>query len=330
MVLGTVTGRCLRARPAAIAAAIAILLSCATVSAAESDGRKVVASRGAASLTFDVIDARIEEIPPDKRIGFMDSPERIESTLSQLLLIEQLAQEALAQKLDQDPRLERQLDLMRKRMLGNLRLEQLREQAAAKVDAKALARERFLADSTKFAVPESRTARHVLFSTSKRSDAEAQQAAAAAVARIATGESLEAIARESTDDVASKAEGGLLRDIVPGRTDPAFDAALFALAKPGATTPAPVKSQFGYHLIELVSINPGRKRSFEEVQDQLVAEVQAAAVERLVKGHTDQLLSLPLTADEEAVASLRTRYGSPQPLPADAPSRAPEQAGSSN
>jgi len=319
-----------RLRHAAWIAAIVLSSTVVEAAAADDDGGKVVASRGQASLTFDVIDARVEEIPPDKRIGFMDSPERIETTLSQLLLIEQLAQEAITQKLDSDPRLARQIDLVRKRMLGQLRLEQLRAQAVAKVDAKTLARERFLADSAKFAVTELRTARHVLYSVSNRSDAEARQAAADALKRLAAGESLEAIARESTDDVASKSDGGLLRDIAPGRTDSAFDAALFALVAPGDVTSAPIKSQFGYHVIELVSINPGRKQTFEEVEAQLVAEVEAAAVERMVKGHTDQLLSLPLTADEDAVASLRSRYGSPQAVPASAPSRAPGQAGSSN
>jgi len=317
-------------RTAGVASAIALLALSAGATAADGDAGKVVVSRGQASLTFDTIDARIEEIPADKRIGFMDSPERIETTLSQLLLVEQLAQEAIAQKLDQDPRLARQLDLARKRMLGQLRLEQLRTQAEARIDARTLARERFLADSAKYTVPETRTARHVLYSTGSRSDSEARQAAAEALKRLAAGESLEAIARESSDDVASKSDGGLLRDVTSAATDPAFDAALFALAAPGAITAAPIKSQFGYHLIELVSITPGRTQTFEEVAEQLVAEVKAAAVDRMVKSHTDQLQSLPLSADEQAVGSLRSRYGSPQALPADAPSRAPGQAGSSN
>lgn len=278
------------------------------VVAQSGDTDTVVVRRGGSALTFGEIDARMEEVAPDRRAGFLDSPERIDSTLSQMLLVEQLAAEAEAAGLDADPRIASQMEMHRKRLLAGLRMEQLRTAAQAKVDASALARERYVADRAKYTDPERRTLRHVLASTQDRDEAAALARIQDAQRRIAAGESFEAVARELSDDGGTQASGGLLEKVPPGRTDPAFEQAAFALDRPGAVTPEPVKSQFGYHLIELVAIHPAQQQPFEQVRAQIEAEVLAAAVDRSVRAHTDQLNSLPIEADPDIVASLRTRY----------------------
>lgn len=304
-------------------------LACASPGAFASgiapDSDTVIASRGNAGITLGELDARMEEVPPDRRAGLMDSPERIDTMLQQMLLVEQLAAEALAEGLDKDPRIERQLDLARKRLLTQLRIEQLRNIAKGKVDEDSLARERYAANRASYVVPESRTARHVLVSTKERSEQEARARIDALAKRLAEGESLDALALEASDDAGTRADGGLIPDILAGTTDPAFDAALQNLEQPGSITPEPVRSQFGWHLIELVSINAGRQKSYDEVRDLLLAEVQVTNVERQVKSHTDALNSLPIEADPDVVASLRTRY---QPAVATPPPAAAAEAGS--
>jgi parvulin-like peptidyl-prolyl isomerase len=314
------------ARGLAATTVLVVALCCAAPAAAQpSDADTVVVRRGGVELTLGEIDARMEEVPPDRRAGFLDSPERIDSTLSQMLLVEQLAAEAEAASLDKDPRLAAQMEMHRKRLLAGLRLEQLRAAASEKIDATALARERYAADRAKYAEPERRTVRHLLVSTESRGDAEALASIREVQRRLAAGESLEALARELSDDEGSRASGGLIENVTPGRTDPAFEAATFALAAPGAVTAEPVKSAFGYHLIELVEIHPGRVLSYDEVKAQLEAEVLAATVERMVRAHTDNLNSLPIDADPDVVASLRTRYrqSAPDSKPATAESPAP-------
>ena len=303
---------------------LVVALCCAAPAAAQSsDEDTVVVRRGGVELTLGEIDARMEEVPPDRRAGFIDSPDRIDSTLSQMLLVEQLAAEAEASKLDEDPRLPGQMEMHRKRLLAGLRLEQLRNAAREKVDATALARERYAADRAKYTDPERRTVRHLLVSTESRGDAEALASIREAQRRLAAGEAFDALAREISDDDGSKASGGLIEQVPPGRTDPAFEQATFALARPGAVTAEPVKSRYGYHLIELVEIHPSRVRPYEEVKAQIEEEVLTAAVERLVRAHTDNLNSLPIDADPDIVASLRTRYRQSAPDGAPAPSESP-------
>jgi parvulin-like peptidyl-prolyl isomerase len=310
-------------------AAAATLIVASTAGAAAppvADGDVVVARRGTATLTLAEVDARLEEVPLDKRAGFMNSPERIETTLSQLLLTEQMADAAIEAGLDKDPRLAPMLELLEKRLLSNLLLEHLRKQESSRVDPAALARERYLADRSRFVEPETRTVRHLLVSTSKRSDEEALALALEFGRRIAAGEPLERLAAESSDDAGSKAAGGLIADIPRGRTDPAFEQAAFGLAKAGERTAEPVKSQFGYHIIELVSAKPERQRDFEEVREQLEAEALATVVNAQLRAYSDGLNSLPIEADPEVVASLRERYGRSESLPTDAPANHPSQA----
>jgi parvulin-like peptidyl-prolyl isomerase len=290
-------------KAAAICAAATLLVS-PTLQAADADA--VLARRGSAEMTRMELDARLEEIPADKRPGFLSDPERIDQIVSQVLLVEQLADEATAEGLDQDPRLPGLIDLARKRILSQLRLEQLRKEAAQTANAAQLARERYLADPSRFVIGETRTARHILFGTDKRSDADARAAAEAAIQRLAAGESFEALARELSDDTGTRGDGGRIADIPRGRTDPAFETALFELAKPGDRS-APVKSRFGWHVIELESIAPARTQPYEDVRAALEAEVAAQVVDARVKNHTDQLQGLPVEADLPALDALRTR-----------------------
>jgi peptidyl-prolyl cis-trans isomerase C len=299
---------CSRLRWPAASVAAALLVGAFAGPLAAADADAVVARRGTAEITLAEIDARLEEVPPDRRAGLMDSPERIDSMLQQMLLMEQLADEAVAAGLDRDPRLAPQLELSRKRLLTALRLEKLRAEAAAQIDVDALARERFAADRARYVVPSSRTARHLLVSELDRSAQDAEARVAALAERLAAGERLEDLAREASDDATTRDAGGLIADIVPGATDPAFDAALQALDRPGAVTPAPVRSRFGWHLIELVSVTPARQRTYDEVREQLAAEITAANIDRQVNQHTDRLNSLPIEADPDLVASLRTRF----------------------
>ena len=292
--------------------------------AAEADVE--VVKRGTATLMQSEIDARLDEVPTTQRAGLMDSPERIDAVLSQLLLLEQLAAEAIDEGLESDPRLARQLALVRNRLLAQFKLEKIREAAARQVDGEALARERYAANPQAFKNEEIRAVRHLLVSTEDRSDADALALAEKAQARIAAGESLADLARELSDDKGSRESGGLIENIPRGRTDPAFEDATFALANPGDITPAPVKSRFGYHLIELVSVTPESVKPYAEVREALVAEVTAAAIDRIVKNHVDNLGSLPIEAEPARIEALRTRYGVREALPADAPANAPGQA----
>ena len=85
--------------------------------------------------------------------------------------------------------------------------------------------------------------------------------------RIERGEKLADLAREFSDDAASREKGGELPPFSRGRTDPAFEAAAFAL-KPGEHSGI-VETGAGLHILELVSRRKGGLPPYEAVAPEL-------------------------------------------------------------
>jgi peptidyl-prolyl cis-trans isomerase SurA len=92
-------------------------------------------------------------------------------------------------------------------------------------------------------------ARHILIKVSKvMSDEQAQTRLLQLRQRIESGEKFDVLAKRYSQD-ATAPQGGDLGWLNPGETAPAFEEAMNAL-QPGQVS-APVKSQFGWHLIEV-------------------------------------------------------------------------------
>ncbi|MCX7621612.1 MAG: peptidylprolyl isomerase [Acidimicrobiales bacterium] len=99
------------------------------------------------------------------------------------------------------------------------------------------------------------------------SDAEFETARAEAervAARLAASEDFAVVAREVSDDAASAERGGDLGCEPRGTYQQEFDATVWSLA-PGQVS-GPVRSTFGYHIIEVTG---RRTRTFDEVEPEL-------------------------------------------------------------
>jgi len=88
-------------------------------------------------------------------------------------------------------------------------------------------------------------ARHILVSDSA--------VASTIIDRLNAGDDFGALARELSEDTGSAVNGGDLGWFGKGAMVAEFETAAFALEKPGDITPAPIKSQFGYHIIQLIA-----------------------------------------------------------------------------
>ncbi|MBZ5875660.1 peptidylprolyl isomerase [Chromohalobacter israelensis] len=92
--------------------------------------------------------------------------------------------------------------------------------------------------------------RHILIGTNpNRNDQQAEALASDIRQRIANGESFAALAQEYSDDDGSALDGGELGWTRPGQMVPAFEDAVKALDV--GELSQPVRSRFGYHVIEL-------------------------------------------------------------------------------
>lgn len=136
-------------------------------------------------------------------------------------------------------------------------------------------REAYDAHPEQFGQPERRRARHILLAVPAGADATADAQAKAGIEaareRIIKGENFAAVAKEVSQDPGSKTRGGDLGAFGRGVMDPAFEQTAFALDL--GQVSEPVRSRFGYHLIETTEILPASIRPFDEVKAQLAAEV---------------------------------------------------------
>lgn len=93
-------------------------------------------------------------------------------------------------------------------------------------------------------------ARHVLIElTPNRDDNQARVRAEEVRQRLAQGEDFALVAREVSDDSGTALNGGELGWVRPGQTVPAFEEAMRSLGENQLSQP--VRSQFGYHIIEV-------------------------------------------------------------------------------
>lgn len=119
---------------------------------------------------------------------------------------------------------------------------------------------------------------HILCACDPRVEGERSAAEARAAAILARLEGdAKSFARAASDsDCGSKAQGGHLGQIGPGDTVPEFEAALRNLSE-GQTTPAPVLSRQGWHLIRMNAVAPGQMLPFETVRPGIAAALEKAA-----------------------------------------------------
>jgi peptidyl-prolyl cis-trans isomerase C len=108
-------------------------------------------------------------------------------------------------------------------------------------------------------------ARHILVET----EAEAK----ALIADIKKGGSFEDLAKKASKDPGSGANGGDLDWAAAGSYVPEFSGAMVKLDK-GQMTDAPVKSQFGFHIIRVDDVRDAQLPKLEEVKPQISQQLQ--------------------------------------------------------
>jgi peptidyl-prolyl cis-trans isomerase C len=108
-------------------------------------------------------------------------------------------------------------------------------------------------------------ARHILV--------EKEDEALALIAQIKKGGSFEDLAKKASKDPGSGANGGDLDWAAAGSYVPEFSGAMVKLDK-GQMTDAPVKSQFGFHIIRVDDVREAQLPKLEEVKPQIAQQLQ--------------------------------------------------------
>jgi peptidyl-prolyl cis-trans isomerase D len=143
-----------------------------------------------------------------------------------------------------------------------------------------------------------RRARHILINASD----DALERIEALRTEILNGQDFAAVAREHSDDIASRDLGGDLGFIPAGSFVPEFEAALNDL--PLNTVSEPVETPFGYHLIEVLEIRNQPVESFEERVADLRIELETREAERLLRDSVEEFSNIAFSGTLEELQSI--------------------------
>lgn len=240
------TCKTLAARASAVALAAALLLPLA----ATAQNIAIVNGKAVPKARVDLL------LQQAQRAGQQISPEMAGMAKDEVVRREIFAQEAEKRGIAGTPDYKAQMELARQSILIRELFEDFKKKNPV-TDAEAKAEyEKF---KTQASGKEFR-ARHILV--------EGEEEAKALIAQIKGGASFEDLAKAKSKDPGSGANGGDLDFAKPEAYVPEFGQAMSKLKK-GEMTDAPVKTQFGWHIIKLEDTRDAQFPDFEAVKPQI-------------------------------------------------------------
>jgi len=147
-------------------------------------------------------------------------------------------------------------------------------------------------EKNRFSTDEERKAQHILVEKKVTADQ--------VISLINEGKSFEDLAKEYSIDTGSKDSGGDLGFFGIGVMVPEFETAVFAM-KEGEVS-APIKSEFGFHVIKLNKIKESSSKSFDEVKEQLVKIYQKNQGQKMIYDLSDEMTNLAYEGSLEELA----------------------------
>ncbi|WP_462319847.1 SurA N-terminal domain-containing protein [Halochromatium sp.] len=164
-------------------------------------------------------------------------------------------------------------------------------------------REQYQLRLEEFTAPEEREVRHILLTVAADADQsvldETRERLQAIQQRIRGGEPFAEVATEVSEDPGSASQGGDLGWVARGTLDPAFEQAVFALEP--ETLSEPVRSRFGYHLVEVLDVRGGEPQPFEAVKDELIADLGSGGAESVFFEQAEQLATLTYESPDSLI-----------------------------
>lgn len=170
-----------------------------------------------------------------------------------------LAAAARAEGLEDDAEVQRQMAYYAEKVLGDVYLNRSLLDAVSDEEAKAF----YDKQVSEVDLQEEISARHILVAT--------EEEAQAVIDRINAGEDFIELAKEVSTGPSGK-EGGDLGYFVKDRMVPEFSEAAFAL-EPGAVS-APVKSDFGWHVIKVEDRRQQQLVAFDDVKEGIKVQLR--------------------------------------------------------
>jgi peptidyl-prolyl cis-trans isomerase C len=262
-------------------------------------------------VSQEFLDAYTKAVMNGKTPGELSDVER-EAVKENLARFELIAQQAEKDGMLEDPALVTRIELARLNLIQQAVAQKyFKEHEPTDVEMRA----EYEAQVAATPLVEYQ-ARHILVTT--------EDVAQKIIDRLKAGQSFADLAKGMSKDAESARRGGDLGWFGPSSFDSEFMNAV-ALLKKGEITPAPVKTRFGWHVIQLQNMRDSEPKTFDEVKQQVAQHL----VGKKYKAYSDEMLKAakidpPLKMQDSVAGAIAPATA---PAPAAAPSAAPTETG---
>jgi peptidyl-prolyl cis-trans isomerase C len=252
--------------PARLFTAIALLGAVAVTPArAEPESDPVLAKVNGQAIHASDLKAASETLPPQARQ--MPPQQLYPMLLDQLVDAQALLVEARKTGLDKDPEVQRSMQMAQDRALESSLLNKVVRPQVTDAAIKARYEEQYAGKSGDAEVH----ARHILVSD--------EATAKKIIGELKKGGDFAALSKQYSKDPGAAQQGGDLGFFKKTDMVPEFADAAFAM-KDNEVSPAPIKTQFGWHVIQTMEHRNAAPTTYDQVHDELRQQMVQAAVQK--------------------------------------------------
>ncbi len=235
---------------------------------------KVLASVEGKEITQEVVMKFLNDLGPEMAMQFQ-SPEGMKRVVDELVNQEIVYLDAIENKLDEKEEFKVELNRAKEGLLKQYAVNRLLKDVSVTEEE---VKKYFEENKEMFKKPESMVASHILVDSEEKANEIRKE--------IEEGLSFEEAA-SNYSSCGSKDQGGNLGEFGRGQMVPEFDKAAFELEI--GVVSEPVKSQFGYHIIKVISKSEESESSFDEVKQQLSQQLLGMKQQEVYLKETNKL-----------------------------------------
>lgn len=269
------------------------------------DKNEILAQRGKGIVTQTMFSARADRIPDDAREPTLRNGKRLRDVINNLLLRAQLAADARESGYNLEQIVIDRMQLAAEQELADAWLEHY-VSIQPEADYEQLAHEAFLLKQEKVYSSPKVDVSHILVATKERSDEDAKALAEDIYKQLQADPELfgELVVKYSEDPSASSNKGSFT-EVKKGDMVKPFEDKAFAL-KDGEIS-APVKTDFGYHVIRLDAKIEPVELDFDDLKVDLMRIERKKHDERVKRDYLESLTSLEVFMTEEQLGEMVSR-----------------------
>ena len=237
------------------------------VQAKEEEKNGVIAQVGPYKLTVKDFEAQVKSLPPQFQMAIASNKQFRDNFLERWVQVTLMGLKAREMKLDQDPAVKKRLEDLKNALLAQEFSRRYIENKVKVSDEEV--RAYYEKHKDQYKQEAQVKARHILIKVPAGGDEKAWEEAkkkAMDIKKMAEkGEDFGELAKKYSNDPGTKDRGGELGYFGKGRMVPEFEKVAFSL-KPGEISD-PVKTIFGWHLIQVEDVKAPQAKPFDEVEN---------------------------------------------------------------